>query len=366
MDGQQTTATTGATGTETGAAAPATIPIGKLESLDAYRDATAKGLTEVPNPAAAGAATGTEAKPGAAAAGTTTATGEPDQAAAEAEANSAKPDADLSQAARTLRGNRKDVRAQKLKDDNDTLAREMHRRSELRRQKADQDRLDQLERGRSTTATAGADGTPAGLDGVDPKDPEPTLEQYVAAHPTDADPYAGWLKDWNRWDRRREARAAEATRQQSDQAAHVTEVRTQLQARATEARTKYSDYDAVVDALDAALGTHPSNALISRFVAKSKVGGDLAYRLGKDLERTIEAVKGGAEVLLAHIGVIESHISAAAPKPGAAAALVTGAPDPHQPVAAASTASTGYDPKKSNSLEEWRANKDKVFAGARS
>lgn len=274
------------------------------------------------------------------------------QAAATAEADSSKPDAELSEAARKLRGNRKDERVKKMRADNDDLAREMQRRIELRSE------MDRLATGHP--ATAGADGKPAGTAVAHPNDPEPTLDSFAAAHPDHPDPYAGFLRAQAAWDRRQEQRASDTTRRESEQRARDEQTRTQMHERAAEARAQFSDYDAVLLGLDQAIGDHPAQDVITRFVARSKVGGQIAYRLGKDVAATVEAIKGGRDALVAHIGAVEASLTAAAPKPGATAPLFTAAPAPHKPVAAAASAGTTFSVGASGEFDvnEYRRAKD--------
>lgn len=255
----------------------------------------------------------------------------------EAEADSTKPDAELSEAARALRGNRKDERIKRVKAENDELARELHRRKEIRSE------LDQLATGRP--AAAGADQQPAGnTPHIDPRDPEPTLEAFSAAHPNHLDPYAGWQRELARWDRRQEQRQADAERRAADGRQQADQTARQLQERAVDARTKYSDYDAVIVAFDQTLGDHPANDAISRFVARSKVGGDLAYRLAKESAATIEAIKGGRDVLLAHLGAVEASLTATAKS--AAATTITTAPPPPSQTAGGASPATELDTRK--------------------
>lgn len=217
--------------------------------------------------------------------------------AAEVEANSLKPDAELSEAGRTLRANRADKRAERIRHDNDELARELHRRQTLR---------SELERvAPAPAATAAA--TPAAGTTVDPSDPRPAydVEKYGKTFPED--PYAGYLLDLNRWDRRQEAREQAATRQrqQGQQATRASAER--LAQQMGTGRTKFSDYDAVIDPVISALAAgHPQRDVdFTNFILASDVGGEIVYRLGKDsaaLQAVLHA-KTGVDLARALVAV---------------------------------------------------------------
>lgn len=197
----------------------------------------------------------------------------------EAEADSGKPDADLSEAGRTLRMNRADKRAERIRHENDELARELHRRSELR---------SELERfATAQPATAGATSTPAGS--TDQKDPEPTFDAYRSAHPDDPDPYTGWVREHNRWAAREEIRIANQTSHASRQRASETQaaqaVMADLAQRSDHARGKFSDYDAVIEPVITAIASNPQRERdVTAFVLHlpKEVSGEVMYRLGKD------------------------------------------------------------------------------------
>ena len=324
---------------------PATIPVGQTNDLATYREARDKGLSEIPNPAAPAEA----AKP---------AVVEPTAEVVAAEADSAKPDADLSEAARKLRSNRKDERLKKIAAENDELARALHLRKTLRSE------LDQLAPGHSTPDASRHAGTTTA---IDPRDPEPTLESIAAANPNDADPYALWQRELAKWDRRQEQRAADAVRHADEQRTQATQVRAKLAEHGEAAKGKYSDYDAVILAFDQDLDRQfgpdigaKVSATISRFLARSKVGGDLGYRVAKD-PAVRDAIQGGPDALHAYLGALEASLSAAQPTAGAAP-VVSAAPEPHSPVVAASTASTHFDPKTSHDIEAYRRHRDKLLA----
>lgn len=202
----------------------------------------------------------------------------PDEEAVKAEAESTKPDAELSEAGRKLRMNRADKRAERIRQENDELARELHRRSELR---------SELERFATAhpPATAGATPPPAGS--TDPKDPEPTFDGWRDAHPNDPDPYTGWVKDHNKWSAREALRQvgqqSHAARQRATETQAVEAVMGKLAERSDSARAKFSDFDVVIEPAIAAIARNPNRERdVSAFIAGSEVGGEVMYRLGKD------------------------------------------------------------------------------------
>lgn len=241
----------------------------------------------------------------------------------EAEADSLTPDAEVSEAARTLRKNRADKRAERIRTENDDLARELQRRRELR---------SELERFAPAPERPSAEARPAGTTTrpqtptgtSDPNDPEPQESEY-----TD---YAVYVRDQARWAAREEFRRHETesrariTRetQQRDMAARADT----LEAVHVSMRERYADFDAVTDVFVGAL-THPRKRNdVAEYLATFKdVAGEISYRIGKspDLLKAVTDAKSRAELYDALASVKHTITAAksavkpitAAPKPPA-------------------------------------------------
>ena len=209
---------------------------------------------------------------------------------AEAEADSTKPDADLSAAGRALRANRLDTRKAKLRTEITELNELMRQRKELREQIA------------AVTPPAVADPRTA-IPAIDPRDPEPTFDSFVAANPTHPDPYAGTERAWNQWDRRREQKAAEQSRY-AQQAEHASrEAVTSYQTRAAELKATHSDYDAVTAPILDTYANHPYSTAVASFLGSDPLGPQVLYHLAKhpDAERDLFAPTSNPLVVLGEI-----------------------------------------------------------------
>lgn len=215
-----------------------------------------------------------EAKPAA------VAVAEPEAAhAPEAEADSDRPDAELSEAGRKLRQNRADQRAARLKERNDALALELHRARELREEQARFDNASAPRRESEPVAQAPAD---------DPTDPEPQEEDFAS--------YGEYTRAIGRW-------AARAEFRQQQQQARVQMARSasqrDLESRAAalddvakSMREKYVDFDAITQPLVDALAGTRRGLDVSAYLAKfPDVAGEISYRLGKSPE-LLKAVTG--------------------------------------------------------------------------
>lgn len=237
---------------------PATIPIHSAElSFAEQRALTKEGKEEIANPAAPKV----EAK------------AEP-AITPDAEADSQKPDAELSEAARTLRKHRATERKAKIQREIDEGIREREQtRADVVRERAELERL-RAERAALTRGESPRRPATATAPGVadDPTDPEPQEGQY-----TD---YGQYLREAAAWTARREVRTQQATaRARSAQEQHNRALDTTIGA----AREKFSDYDAVLQPVAERLSTDTArDADVTRFIAQSKVGGEVLYRLGKD------------------------------------------------------------------------------------
>jgi hypothetical protein len=172
---------------------------------------------------------------------------------------------------------------------------------------------------------------------TDPTDPEPAFADYAAKHPDDLDPYAGYLRELNRWDRRQEQRQSDAAKREADQRQQAADIGQRIAKRADTGRSVHADYDATIGALGTLLRNVPAaDTLVAQAVADiadEKVGGEVLYRLGKGLDET-RGVITNPFALTRLIGRLEAAVTATA-APAAAQPVVTAAPTPHTPVGAA-------------------------------
>ncbi len=191
----------------------------------------------------------------------------PVTATPEDEANSPKPDAELSDAARTLRNSRLDQRKAKLRQEVTELNELLRQRKELRAHLA--------EAPRETPAAPASRPAPV----TDPRDPEPTFESFSAANPTHPDPYAGFVRAQAAWDRRQEQRQASVTQQQTraeqDWSARVAE----YHQRAEAARQKFSDFDVVTSEFFDRHSNHPHSQAIAAALGSADASAEVAYHL---------------------------------------------------------------------------------------
>jgi hypothetical protein len=279
-------------------------------TLREHIDAAEKNLSDVPNPAAP------KVDPPVA-----------DEKVAEQEADSTKPDAELSEAGRKLRGNRLDARKAKLHTEITELNELLRLRKELREQIA--------------PAQAPQQSAPAPPSVVaDPRDPEPTFESFVAANPTHPDPYAGWNRALAAWDRRQEALAADLTRQQQQaQVAQRTALST-YESRASEVRAKHSDYDAVTQPFIEQYANHPYSQAVAGFLAHEPLGAQVLYHLAKSPDVANALFAPGVNPFV-ELGAIKATVLAAS-RP--VTTPVTSAPAPPSQTAGAGATATHDDP----------------------
>jgi hypothetical protein len=186
-----------------------------------------------------------------------------------------------------------------------------------------------------------------------------TFEAFAAANPNHPDPYLGWKaafddeRDaWKERDAARRDRVTQTERQQQ-------EARKRYDDLADPLRAKHADYDAkVTDMAQAIAGTWVDDA-VGEFTKSSKVGGEVLYRLASDPAATRKALAEGPIRFGAYLVGLEKEFTAAAEKP--AAPVVSAAPAPHQPVAAASTGTPVNPASKPGSalslreMREWEA-----------
>lgn len=198
----------------------------------------------------------------------------------EVEADSTRPDPDISEAARTLRKSRADERkAQIQREIADGVREREQTRAEVLRERQELDRLrrerESLSRGTPPRASAGA--VPAGS--TDPHDPEPAEADFP-------DDYGQFLTAHARWAARDEFRIQERavqariTRTAAEQRldSHAQKLDAQQEAM----RGKFSDADVAIDAVLATFRGNPRATAVSEFLASCDVGDEVAYKLGKD------------------------------------------------------------------------------------
>lgn len=314
---------------------PATLPLGDTNSLATYREAKEKGETEIANPAAKQVTQEAVTKP----------VETPEQ-----EADSLKPDTDVSEAGRKLRSNRADKRAEKIREDNDALARELHRRQELNKLRSE---LDRPAPGQPAASAAPSAGT------TPQTRPKPSEDEVGTKYAT----YGDYVEDLTEWKAEQREAAALVTRHQEQVTNRRRELSTSLAETVTVARAKFSDYDAVIDPVITAISAHPRrDEDFTEFVAKSKAGGELVYRLGKDAT-ALQSVLGARSFTDLTRALTAVEVSILAP-PKESPKPVTSAPDPHTPVGSAGSASA-TDPKNINDLATYRKNREQLIGAGR-
>lgn len=252
-----------------------------------------------------------------------------DEKAAAADADSTKPDADLSEAGRKLRSHRLDVRAEKLRIENDTLARELQRRQELHTLRSE------LERSAPAQHPA-AGGAPAGTTAAtaaDPRDPEPTFEAFSTANPAHVDPYAGFLRAQAAWDRRQEQRAFVAEHEQRQQVQGKQAAVASYQTRADAMRAQHSDFDAVTSPFLEQYANHPYAPDLAGFLSADPDGAKVLYHLGKHEDAVRALFTPGIHPLVS-LGAIKALVLGTASR---AATTSTAPAPPSQTVGAGAT-----------------------------
>lgn len=261
-----------------------------------------------------------------------------DEQAAQAEADSVKADAELSEAGRMLRANRADKRAARIKAENDDLARELHRRQQLR---------SEVERF-ATAPTPTTGGSPVGTTPAGtPTGAEPTLDAFMAAitaeQPTHPDPYGAAIEARVLWRLEQRQQAETRTRQQHDAAR-------ELDAKADAARAKFSDFDAVTDPVIAQLRGTPRGATLADYLRTSEVAGEIMYRLGTEPAALQAVLAAGDPVTLTRrVALIEADLVAPRRE---TAKPITQAPAPPSQTVGGSATTPDVDPRKGVPLKD--------------
>lgn len=267
----------------------------------------------------------------------------------EEEADSLKADAELSDAARKLRSSRADKRAERIRKENDELARELHRRQLLR---SELERSAPAPRSESEPVASAHRGT------LDPSDPEPVE--------TDFPEYGAFVRAQAQWAAREEIRRttvsqARIARQRTSQR-DIAATATKLDAMADTGREKYADFDAVVDTFIGPLRDTPKGLEVGAYLAElSDDGHELAYRIGKDPALAKAVIHAPNRVALYRaLANAEQAITAAK----TAAKPVTKAPAP--PSETVGGATTATVPADSGSLRDHIRSRNRELQEARS
>ncbi len=251
----------------------------------------------------------------------------PTAEAAAAEADSLTPDTEVSEAARVLRRNRADERKAKIQREIDDL---------VRTRNAERAELERLRQERQAAAQPVPEVPP------DPSDPEPTLERFTAAHPDHADPYAGWQRELARWDRRQDAKQADAARQRQQAETALATALQGFTERAKPLRESHADFDAVVNDLSL-------TPAMQAAIFESERGPELAYYLATHQTAYREILTAPPTRALYLLGRLEATITApptVAPKP------VTKAPPVPAQTVGGAAAATEPDSTKVTSLRD--------------
>jgi len=174
---------------------------------------------------------------------------------------------------------------------------------------------------------------------TDASDPEPTFESFAAAHPDHPDVYAGFVRAQAAWDRREEQRADKRTADASKRDATQRELVTRFGEHRDAGNSSHADFETSLGALGSALRNHPADEVVFKAVGAipdKAVGGEVLYRLGRDIAETRAAAEQGEIALLMHIGQVRAVVTAEAKAKAVptASPVVTNAPPPHTPVGA--------------------------------
>lgn len=344
-------------------AAPAMVPLGQARSLDEYREARSKGLTEIPAPTAKPADTPAPADE----VPDPEVEADPELRAAidELEAPT-EQETPQEKAARTRR-NKEAARkgyATRLQNKLSKLAAE---NEALRKQQTRPAAPSEPQAGGDPAAQRPAPQPPAPprrpeYDGTHADDPEPTPEQFADSN----DPFVEWTKAHNRWSARAEVRRnnyyqQQATQQAQSQTRKVEALRA-FDSHANELRKEEPGFDAAIADLEL---SEPMQEVI---FGAGKLGPRMALHLAKnpDIHRRLLAMPERQQLF--HLGRIQAAVTAvSAPKPAAPAAPpITQAPAPHTPVGSAAQASSRFDIKSERgSVEEFRKHRDELARARR-
>lgn len=249
----------------------------------------------------------------------------------ELEADSIKPDAELTEAARTLRKSRADERKAKIQREIDEAVRlRQETRAAIEHERAELDRLRQERERVARPAVPHGPST-----GLDPRDPKPSEEDFQ--NYTDfIDARAAWAA------REEQRRTFLATRERAtrDHAAQQAQhAASQLDAAAEPMRERYSDFDAVIEGFVGTLAGTPRGNDVGHILAQSEVGGEIAYKIAKtpELAKKIQTVPNRLS-LARELALVERDILAAK---SAAKPITTAPAPPRTTVGAGASATAG-------------------------
>lgn len=191
----------------------------------------------------------------------------------------------------------------------------------------------------SKTAAPEAATAPA-----DPRDPEPTYEQFADA----PDPNAAYLAAVGRWNARQEIRHHEAQRAAVEHAqryeAHIASRQSAWDAKLPEVQQRYPDFDAAYTELFDALASQQQRSKpFVQYLLTSPVGHDIAYYLGQHPEEVQRLFAHPTlDAHLRAIGAIEARVQHLLEQAHTPAPPVKPAPAPIPPVGGSATP-TSYD-----------------------
>lgn len=180
---------------------------------------------------------------------------------------------------------------------------------------------------------------------ADPNDPEPSADAF--------DTYEKYVKAQARWEARQELKAHQAAQAQAAQAQHYSSRQEEVRAKAIEA---HPDVDAVLQGfVDAGHVFHPA---VSMAILHEPLGHEIAYAVAKDPALNVKIAQ--APNPWVEIGRLVAKLEAAATPAEPKAPPVSKAPAPIAPVVGESGAG-GFDPAKSNSIAEFRKNRERFM-----
>lgn len=315
---------------QTSETAPATVPIGSLDSVAAYRDARSKGLSEIPveTPKA-----DPPAEP------------EPEKPAVEAEAQAEpeKDDADPASAAGRELAKKRNSLQERI---NQAVAKQ---RDAERRAEELAAKLAEKERTAAPPAKAdAAKAEPAKPSGP----PRPLLKDFEAKIGSDYAEYADAVVAWKDADDDwKSARAKEASIAQERTRAREQAVASYFD-RLDSYRASTPDFDAVVPASFSVPTEHMEEAILT-----SANGPALVYHLAQHPAETARIAALPPGLQLYEMGKLDASVSRPAdakPSGPSAAVVETKAPPPPKPVGSRSTTASTADPATINSVADWR------------
>lgn len=180
---------------------------------------------------------------------------------------------------------------------------------------------------------------------VDPSDPEPTYDSFLKAHPDHPDPYAGYLREQGRWDRRQETRQAAQHQRIASATSAAQQALQAYQQRVETVRQAQPNYYDVVDPFIQSRKDDPRSPYITRSILRDpEWGSRVMYQIAanRDLATLIYS-QPDPDSVFEVFGAIKAELkrNATPALPAPTAAVLP--PEPVRPVGGgvAPTASTG-------------------------